>query len=531
MSARWTPTQHPEEVERTVRALRPHIGARLPLPDGTFLGVLAGAVDGPTRAPAGGLVRTEGDRLLLDCHGGALELTEVRPPGGRPMAARDWLRGRPDAALVNFRFDPALPDRGLDEVLAAARAEWTDADDEWQPHVCALAARGSRDVLDAMVELAAEPDAGLRELAAYVLGQLGDRGPGAARPSRRRRCARWPQREEDPGVLAAIACAFGHLGAPHGDEWLLAQRAHPDADVREAVAFALGGRPGEAALEALIGLSADAEPRVRDWATFALGTLAEQDGAALRDALAARLEDPDEDTRLEAVHGLAVRGDARAQAPARDLLARAHGRRGQRLDPAPAQRDREPPLRQTTRGAAGGAPRQGSWSWAGYQAGAAAGSAGASAAAAGAGSGAGASAAGAGAGSGAGASAAGAGAGSGAGASAAGAGAGVGRRSLSGGSGSLGGRCLSGRRGSFGRRRGRLLDRLGLLGRGGFLDRRLRRGRLGRGRGGDRMPERESRRPAARRSAPSAPRPGPRALRRRAASGSRPPPAASRPEA
>ncbi len=86
-SARWTRRSRPQEVERTIRALRPHIGSRLPLPDGTFLGVIAARVDGPTLAPAGGRVRTDGERLLLDCNGGALELTEIRPPGGRPMAA------------------------------------------------------------------------------------------------------------------------------------------------------------------------------------------------------------------------------------------------------------------------------------------------------------------------------------------------------------------------------------------------------------------------------------------------------------
>ena len=58
--------------------------------------MIAAQVDGPTLAPAGGRVRTDGDRLLLDCNGGALALTEIRPPGGRPMAAADWLRGRPD---------------------------------------------------------------------------------------------------------------------------------------------------------------------------------------------------------------------------------------------------------------------------------------------------------------------------------------------------------------------------------------------------------------------------------------------------
>jgi methionyl-tRNA formyltransferase len=335
------PTQTPEEVERTIRALRPHIGSRLALPDGSFLGVIAARVAGATRAPAGGLVRTEGDepgsrlrgtsgavagiagaapRLLLDCHGGALELTEVRPPGGRPMATADWLRGRPDPTLVNFRLDPALPDRELSEVLERARVEWADRDDEWQPHVCALAARGTREVLDAMVELGADPDAANRELAAYVLGQLGTSAP--ALPAEQDAALRaMAERESDPQVLSAIACAFGHLGAPHGQAWLLGQREHADPDVREAVAFALGGRPGDDTVAALIDLSADDSTGVRDWATFALGTLAREDSAELRDALAARLDDPDEETRLEAVHGLAVRGDRRADDTARDLLA------------------------------------------------------------------------------------------------------------------------------------------------------------------------------------------------------------------
>ena len=65
-------------------------------------------------------------------------------------------------------------------------------------------------------------------------------------------------------------------------------------------------------MEALIALSADADADVRDWATFALGTLAAADTPELREALAARVEDADEDTRLEAVHGLALRGDTRA---------------------------------------------------------------------------------------------------------------------------------------------------------------------------------------------------------------------------
>ena len=52
--------------------------------------------------PEPGRVRADGDRLLLGAAGGALELTEIRPPGGRPMAAADWLRGRPDDRLTDF---------------------------------------------------------------------------------------------------------------------------------------------------------------------------------------------------------------------------------------------------------------------------------------------------------------------------------------------------------------------------------------------------------------------------------------------
>jgi len=94
------PARTPEELERTVRALRPHIGARVALPDGDYLGVVAAHVaDGDVEA---GHVRADGSRLLLGARGGALELAEIRPPGSRPMAAADWLRGRPDERLTDF---------------------------------------------------------------------------------------------------------------------------------------------------------------------------------------------------------------------------------------------------------------------------------------------------------------------------------------------------------------------------------------------------------------------------------------------
>jgi methionyl-tRNA formyltransferase len=73
--------------DRVVRALSPHIGARVELSDGAFLGVLRAAVRAPDAA---GELRADGEHLLL----GGLELLEVQPAGGRPMDAGAYLRGR-----------------------------------------------------------------------------------------------------------------------------------------------------------------------------------------------------------------------------------------------------------------------------------------------------------------------------------------------------------------------------------------------------------------------------------------------------
>lgn len=76
-------------AERAVRALSPHIGARLALADGAMLGVLAARA--VADAPPGSGLRARDGRLFA----GALELLEIQPPGRRPMDAASWLRGHP----------------------------------------------------------------------------------------------------------------------------------------------------------------------------------------------------------------------------------------------------------------------------------------------------------------------------------------------------------------------------------------------------------------------------------------------------
>ncbi|MGD0453419.1 MAG: methionyl-tRNA formyltransferase [Solirubrobacteraceae bacterium] len=86
------PARPAVELERVVRALHPHIGARVALADGTLLGVHRAALLDADALQAPGPVVRDG-RLLLDCAPGVLELLVVQPPGGRAMDASAYLRG------------------------------------------------------------------------------------------------------------------------------------------------------------------------------------------------------------------------------------------------------------------------------------------------------------------------------------------------------------------------------------------------------------------------------------------------------
>jgi hypothetical protein len=80
----------------------------------------------------------------------------------------------------------------------------------------------------------------------------------------------------------------------------------PDPEVRAAVAFALTSYlDSPTAIAALELLSADPGSPVRDWATFGLAESPTNEDA-LRADLTARLEDPDDDVRAEAIYGLAA---------------------------------------------------------------------------------------------------------------------------------------------------------------------------------------------------------------------------------
>lgn len=204
----------------------------------------------------------------------------------------------------------------VQRTVALARREPVLESDEYWAHVRVLHFRSGREVFDASVELCSSQDAISRAVGADVLAQLGVRHG----------VAEFPFADESEGILVALLTdaepmvtasalhALGHLGRGEPSE-LAGLAAHASEDVRCALAYALGGRTDAISGATLIRLSADEDADTRNWATFALGSLSEEDYPAIRDALVARLAEPDDEIRGEAILGLANRGDERAVQP------------------------------------------------------------------------------------------------------------------------------------------------------------------------------------------------------------------------
>lgn len=169
--------------------------------------------------------------------------------------------------------------------------------------------------------LLAEADPRRRALGADLLGQATSVDSDFGGPAVR---LLLPQLEveQDPGAIESIITALGHAGDPAAITAVGARSNHVHEDVRFAVAYTLPilGLT-EDSLSTMRELTRDLDSDVRDWATFGLAQ-SDADDAATRQALFARIDDVDYDTRAEAMYGLAKRGDERVRDPLRLELER-----------------------------------------------------------------------------------------------------------------------------------------------------------------------------------------------------------------
>ena len=199
--------------------------------------------------------------------------------------------------------------RSIDELFAAA-TDWSLHEGEGDVFaVCDLEKIGTREILDRAIALTRSGDPQERRCGASILGQLGwKQGPETFREERLGAILGL-MHDGDARVLRSAAVALSHIKDPRGVSALIAHIHHEDEWVRDAVAFALSGRSEPEAIDALIVMMEDPVAIVRDWATMGVGQSGNMDTPAIRAALHRRLDDPEDDVRIEALEGLARCGD------------------------------------------------------------------------------------------------------------------------------------------------------------------------------------------------------------------------------
>ena len=110
-------------------------------------------------------------------------------------------------------------------------------------------------------------------------------------------------------VLHAIRSNNDTLNAAQAKA-VAAFKSHEDKYVRLGVVYALLGVEHQVAVDAMVALTTDKFSAIRNWATFGIGSQIEKDSKQITAALWNRVNDKEEETRFEAIVGLAIRKDA-----------------------------------------------------------------------------------------------------------------------------------------------------------------------------------------------------------------------------
>lgn len=202
----------------------------------------------------------------------------------------------------------------LDELFAQTLRGDLDDEQAWEA-VSALRRIGTREVFEQAAAWCKSENPVERARGASVLAQLGktvDHQSNNFPEESYLAVSQMLLDEKEPEPLSAAIHALGHLNNPAAIPLLSPYLRHPVAEVRFALACALGSFANDPeAIQSLMALTNDTDDDVRDWAVFGLGNLGDSDSVEIRDALFSRLSDSNVNVREEAIFGLAKRKDTR----------------------------------------------------------------------------------------------------------------------------------------------------------------------------------------------------------------------------
>ena len=194
----------------------------------------------------------------------------------------------------------------VDALLSGALEELRDPEDVPMSHLVELHCRPEERVFEAAAVRLGRPESTERELGAWILRELGRPGDDGRRPFSDRAIPLLMDAlrgEKDPRVERALLRALAFNRAWEALPEFLSRTGHPDAGVRETVAFHLPavlcpGVLGQEVAEAFVMLAGDSEPDVRFYAVYAVA----EEGVDVGDGPRGRIRrlaavDPDEQVR------------------------------------------------------------------------------------------------------------------------------------------------------------------------------------------------------------------------------------------
>ena len=219
------------------------------------------------------------------------------------------------------------------------RNEWTNeklffrlinnkSDSGYWDNISVLRTRPIKEVFDRCIELTHSEIPKERVIGIDVLAQLGlSKRP--FRAATNKRLFELLETEKKTPILASLLHAIGHNNSQLSKmqiEQLCSFADNNSSSIKWGLVWSLLGIDNPRAIDTLIKLSTYKQDHIRDWATFGLGSLIERDNKKIREALWGRVDDKDQDTRFEAITGLAIRKDIRVnEIIMRELLFKEYG--------------------------------------------------------------------------------------------------------------------------------------------------------------------------------------------------------------
>lgn len=191
------------------------------------------------------------------------------------------------------------------------KAYHEEDDDTYMEYIHVLRLRGNDEVFQLTKKLAYSKDSIYREIAASILNQFGYKTKLHKGESVHLLSKLLNDKDED--VICNTIYAFGHRKCTRYTDKLASFVTSTFIQIKEALAFALGGYENQKCIDALIILMQDKNYDVRNWSTFSLAQINETNTPSIRDALFKNLNDDETEVRGEALLGLALRKDERVK--------------------------------------------------------------------------------------------------------------------------------------------------------------------------------------------------------------------------